>query len=139
MTFSNYEGHYISFDEYYDEYLKKIILDNEDEERMFSSEYIYKIYLENKSAFNYIMVKILDTNNLKLFADVLRSLIFTDIDFDNEYIINIMNVCINSSENFAISRVLTTLEILNNKKITNKFINVKIKSKCLAKRFKNLL
>ena len=139
MTFSNYEGHYISFDEYYDEYLKKIILDNEDEERIFSSEYIYKIYLENKLAFNYIMVKILDTNNLKLFVDVLRSLIFTDIDFDNEYIINIMNVCINSSKNFAISRVLTTLEILNNKKITNKFINVKIKSKCLAKRFKNLL
>lgn len=124
---------------YYNEYLKNIVQDNADEEQIVSNDYIYNIYLKNKHLFNNILNKVLLTNNINLYNDVLRSLIFTDIKFDNDKIIKMMRKCIESSENYAISRVITILEILKDDVIINKFRDVKLKSKSLSKRLNNLL
>ena len=135
--FNNMKDDEINY--YYGEFLKNIILDNANEEEIVSNDYIYNIYLKNIHLFNGILNKVLLTNNINLYNDVLRSLIFTDINFDNNKIITIMRRCIESSENNAISRVITILEILNDDEIINYFRDVKLKSKSLSRRLNNLL
>lgn len=124
---------------FYNEFLKYIILDNDDEEQIVSNDFIYNIYIKDKHLFDDVLNKIILSDDVKLCSDVLRSLIFADINFNNDKIIALMQKCINSSENYAISRVITILEILSDNEIINNFINVEIKSKSLSKRFKKLL
>ena len=102
------------------------------------------LYQENKEVFKNILQLFYDTKDVQLLKELLKVLIFVDgrnfqgVDFHEDIVISIMKFCINSSDNDAIMRVLTNLEILNDPALNTKFKEVQLDSPSLTKRLQRL-
>ena len=129
----------IDVEYYFNELEKVILMDEFDDEQIFSDKFLNDIFLRDYNIFNALIEKVLSTNDVKFYSIVLRSLTFTNANFDNDNIIRLIEKCIKSDNAPAISRAITTLEILNNEILNKKFVDVKINSKTLSRRLNKLL
>ena len=105
-----------------------------------SHKLLQDVYIDNKKLFEKVLKEFTKLKQPDLYAQMLKSLVFADIDMRNRYVEKIIKRCLVCDSKSIIERAIFTLEVINDKKFIKKFKRIKIlKSKALKERFEKVL